>query len=88
MKLLITVLGDQDAEPVLDALVEAELRATRISSSGAFLHRSNTTLLIGLEDDKVEQAIELIRNHTKPSDDSGQRRATVFVLDVGRYLQL
>lgn len=88
MKMLIAILNDQDGEQVLKGLVQAEFRATRISSTGAFLRRGNTTVLVGLQDERVDEAIELIRTHAADPEHSGQRRATVFVLDVARFLQI
>jgi uncharacterized protein YaaQ len=88
MKLILVILNDHDAEAVLRALVEQGLRATRIASTGGFLRRGNTTLLIGVESDRVNSAIELVRANCREPDVRGQRRATVFVLDVGRYEQL
>lgn len=88
MKMLIAILSDEDAEQVLKALVEDDFRATRISSTGAFLRRGNTTLLVGLDDERVDPAIELIRTHSREPEHSGQRRATVFVLDVARFFQV
>ena len=88
MKMMIAILGDQDAEHVLQALVDNEFRATRISSTGVFLRRGNTTILIGLEEERVDQAIEIIRENTQPSEEPYQRRATVFVLPVSRFEQL
>lgn len=88
MKMLIAILSDEDAEPVLKALVEEDFRATRISSTGAFLRRGNTTLLVGLDDERVDPAIKLIRTHTREPEHRGQRRATVFVLDVARFFQI
>lgn len=88
MKMMIVILGDQDAEQVLQSLVENDYRATRISSTGVFLRRGNTTILIGLDEDRVDQAIELIREHTTVPDDPDRRRATLFVLPVAHYEQL
>lgn len=88
MKMIIAILNDQEGEPVLRGLVQADFRATRISSTGAFLRRGNTTLLVGLEDERVDEAIELIRTHSADPEHSGARRATVFVLDVARFLQV
>jgi len=88
MKLIIAILNDADAEEVLRALIEQGFRATRIASTGGFLRRGNTTLLIGLESDRVNSAIELIREACLPPEDKGQRRATVFVVDVARFEQL
>jgi uncharacterized protein YaaQ len=88
MKLLIAILSDQDGESVLNALVQSDFRATRIASTGAFLRRGNTTLLIGLEDERVDSALELIRENAGEPEQPGQRRATLFVLDVSRFEQL
>jgi uncharacterized protein YaaQ len=88
MKLLIAILNDVDAEEVLRALVERGFRATRIASTGGFLRRGSTTLLIGLESDRVNSAMELIREACGSPTEPSQRRATVFVVDVARFEQL
>ncbi|MFQ5943410.1 MAG: cyclic-di-AMP receptor [Anaerolineales bacterium] len=88
MKMMIVILGDRDAEPVMQALVDREFRATRIASTGVFLRRGNTTLLIGLEDDLADEALGIIREHTTQPEQADQRRATVFVLPVASFEQL
>ncbi len=88
MSMMIVILNDRDAKSVLNALVEQEFRATRIASTGAFLRRGNTTLLIGLEEGKVVEALEIIRDRSAEPEEPGQRRATVFVLPVSNYEQL
>ncbi|MCZ6529062.1 MAG: cyclic-di-AMP receptor [Chloroflexi bacterium] len=88
MSMMIVILNDRDAKSVLNALVEREFRATRIASTGAFLRRGNTTLLIGLEEGKVDKVLEIIRDRSAEPEEPGQRRATVFVLPVSNYEQL
>jgi len=88
MKMMLVILNDRDAESVLSELVEQEFRATRIASTGAFLRRGNTTLVIGLEQDKVDEALDIIRDRSAEPEEPGQRRATVFVLPVSNYEQL
>ncbi len=88
MNMMLVILNDQDAESVLRELIEQEFRATRIASTGAFLRRGNTTLLIGLEEGKVDEALEIIRDQSAEPEEPGRRRATVFVLPVSRYEQL
>jgi uncharacterized protein YaaQ len=87
VKLILTIVNDQDAESVLSELIDNEFRVTRIASTGGFLRRGNTTLLIGVEDDKVDQAIEVIRNATPPAEGHSIFRATVFVLPVAHFEQ-
>lgn len=65
MKLMITVVQQADAGRVLDALTAADYRATQLSTSGGFLRARNTTLLIGMPEDKVEDVIELLRRNCR-----------------------
>ena len=88
MKLLVVIVNDVDAEGVLRRLVEAGYRATRISSTGGFLRRGNTTLLMGMEENKVDGALDIIRANTQPPVDAAQHRATIFVLNLSRYGQV
>lgn len=65
MKLIFAIINDDDVRGVTDSLVSREIQATRFSSTGSFLRSGNTTLLICLDDDKVEEAISLIHSHCK-----------------------
>jgi len=87
-RLIIALLRDADGEEVLNALVEADFGVTRIASTGGFMRRGNSTLLIGVEKERVETAVQLIRKHSAPAIDPGLKRATVFVLKVDQFEQL
>lgn len=65
MKLIFAVINDDDARGVTDALTEKEIQATRLSSTGSFLKAGNTTLLICLDDQRVDEAISIIHSHCK-----------------------
>ncbi|MBE0687991.1 MAG: cyclic-di-AMP receptor [Anaerolineaceae bacterium] len=85
MKMIIAIVRDRDTNPVSTALTSAEFRVTHIASTGGFLRRGNSTLFIGVEDEKVEQAMEVIRTNLEPADDPAQKRATIFVLNVNHF---
>ena len=87
-RLIIAILRDADGEDVLQALINANFRVTRIASTGGFLRRGNSTLLIGVEKERVETAVQLVREHSAPAIDPGLKRATVFVLKVDQFEQL
>jgi len=88
MKMMIVILNDIDAEPVIACLIENEFRVTRIASTGGFLRRGNSTLIMGVEDERVDQAIELLRSACPAPEITEQRRATVFVIAMDDYIQL
>jgi len=61
MKLLFAIVQKEDTRPLTRALIENDLSVTRIASSGGFLSGGNTTLMIGVEKDRLETALEVIR---------------------------
>ena len=94
-KLIIAVVQNEDADAVVDALLEEEFRATRLASTGGFLRRGNTTLMIGADEDQVDLVLDLIRRRarsgTVPAETSEGHQAaaaTVFVLDLEEYQRL
>ncbi len=87
-RLIIAILRDAAGEEVLKALLEAEFRVTRIASTGGFMRRGNTTLLIGVEKERVKTAVRLIRDHSAPAIDPSLKRATVFVIKVDQFEQI
>lgn len=88
MKLMIVILRDEDADAVLEALLEGSFGVTQVASTGGFFRRGNTTLMIGTEDERVDEALEMISTHATPAEDPMQRRATVFVLAVDDFQKL
>lgn len=61
MKMIIAVVQGKDANALLDKLAEKRIGVTRINTSGGFLRESNITLLIGVDDQRVEEVLRLIR---------------------------
>ena len=84
----MVVLNNSDADEVIKELINEDYRATRVASTGGFLRRGNTTLFIGTEADRIDRALEIIKETSVEPTQPGLRRATVFVLDVDEYTQL
>jgi uncharacterized protein YaaQ len=88
MKLIVVILRDNDNEPVSQQLIQQGFRVTRIASTGGFFRRGMSTLMIGVENERVEAAIDVIRQSATPPVEPGMRRATLFVLPVENYTQI
>jgi uncharacterized protein YaaQ len=88
MKLIITILRDHDSESVSQGLIASGFRVTRIASTGGFLRRGSSTLMIGVADDKVEEAVSNIRGKLNLTTDPLVNRATLFILNVESYEQI
>lgn len=65
MKLIIAIVQDQDAPNLIEDLTDNEFGVTKLTSTGGFLKSGNTTLLIGLEEERVDQAKEIIEENCK-----------------------
>lgn len=63
MKLIIAVIQDSDSTKLLNALVEKNFRATKLASSGGFLKSGNTTIMIGTDDEHVDDVLGIIKVH-------------------------
>ena len=65
MKLIISIVNNDDSNAVSSALTERGFFVTKLATSGGFLKKGNTTFFTGTNDDKVEEAIDIIKNHAK-----------------------
>ncbi len=83
MKLIIAVVNDKDAIPLMEDLVESNFQVTKLASTGGFLREGNTTLLIGLEDEAVEQVREILRKNCK-----SRRKTVTPVAPVGNTMDV
>ncbi|MFD2638528.1 cyclic-di-AMP receptor [Piscibacillus salipiscarius] len=63
MKLILAVVQDKDVNRLQDALTEKDFKTTKLASSGGFLKEGNTTLMVGVDDEYVDAALEIIRDN-------------------------
>ena len=61
MKLIIAVVQDEDIEALTTELIDNSIRFTKVSTSGSFLRMGNTSLIIGIDDEKVAGVMELLK---------------------------
>ncbi len=88
MKLMIAIVNDADYDKVARALTEEEFRVTCIASTGGLFRRGSSTLLIGLEEEKINRATEIIKQHSASAEGAGAQKATIFVLNIKDYIRL
>lgn len=61
MKIVLAIVQDKDSNRLANEFIDANIRATKLSSTGGFLKAGNSTFIIGIEDERVEEALELIK---------------------------
>lgn len=65
MKLVFAIVNSEDASTVSLELTKKGYIVTKLSTQGGFLKVGNTTFLIGVEEDKVDDVIETIRAYSQ-----------------------
>ena len=65
MKLILAIVSNDDASDVSSALTKENFYVTRLATTGGFLMSGNITLIIGTEDDKVDDVIRIIGEHAQ-----------------------
>lgn len=66
MKLVVAVVRDEYAGQLSDNLTREGFGATKLASTGGFLKAGNSTFLIGVEADRLEQVLAIIA-HSCPA---------------------
>ena len=65
MKLVIAIVEDEDSMDLIDALTDGKYRVTKLATTGGFLKSGNTTLMVGVEEEKVKGVIDIIKDICK-----------------------
>lgn len=85
MKMIVCIVQDADKDEVSEALNNAGYAVTLIPSTGAYFRRGNATLITGVEDEQVEDAIQVIRETVRNEEEPELKRATLFVINVDQF---
>ena len=71
-KLVLAVLQGSDSDNTIRNLNEQGFMVTVLSSTGGFLKKKSTTVMIGVEEDRLDSALELLQKY------AGRRKETVY----------
>lgn len=86
MKMIIAIVQDNDADTLTRAFTAGNFRVTRVASTGGFMRSGVVTMLLGVEDSQVEEAIQVVR--TALPARGIRKRATLFVVPVQHFEQV
>jgi uncharacterized protein YaaQ len=69
MKLLFIITQKEDSRKLEQALIFDKFQLTRFDSFGGFLQKKNTTYLVGVEDEKVNKVLDLVKKNCKSKEE-------------------
>jgi uncharacterized protein YaaQ len=88
MKLMIAIVNDADYDKIARVLTDEQYRVTCIASTGGLFRRGSTTMLIGLEEEKINRAVEIIKENSFNAEGAGTHKAAIFVLNIKEYIRV
>ena len=65
MKLIIAIVQDEDASRLISQLMNEGYGVTKLATTGGFLRSGNTTLLVGVDDERYDGAMAVIEKVCK-----------------------
>ena len=65
MKLIYAIVNNDDSHDVSSSLTKSGFFATKLASTGGFLMSGNTTFMICVDDDKVDDVINIITERSR-----------------------
>ncbi|MDD4715002.1 MAG: cyclic-di-AMP receptor [Oscillospiraceae bacterium] len=64
MKLILSIISHDDAKAVIQALTQNGFSVTKLATTGGFLMFGNVTILLGVDEDRVQSAIDIIKDRS------------------------
>ena len=65
MKLIVAIVQDEDSSRLIRHLRDEGYGVTKLATTGGFLRSGNTTLLVGVDDDRFDGAMAVIEKICK-----------------------
>jgi len=64
MKLILAIINHDDAHSVIQHLTQGGYHVTKLATTGGFLQVGNVTILVGMDDDRLDSAMEIIGKYS------------------------
>jgi uncharacterized protein YaaQ len=82
VKLVIAIVNYDDAGAVTKALTKRGFSSTKLATTGGFLMAGNATILVGVDEEKVQTVIDTIKEY---SNSRKQMIPTATEVSYGYY---
>ena len=85
MKLMIAIVQDEDAGRLIGELMDHNFGVTKLATTGGFLKSGNTTLLIGINEERFDECLSLIEKVCKSRRQVATSPVTMNTASSGMY---
>ena len=85
MKMIMAIAEDDIHNEISNSLIKRDFRVTQLASTSGFLREGSTTLMIGVEDEKVDEVLQIIRDTVPKTQDAEKKQITLYVLNIKNF---
>ncbi|MBQ2690588.1 MAG: cyclic-di-AMP receptor [Clostridia bacterium] len=64
MKMIMAILNAEDAPIVIRNLMKNKFSITKLATQGGFLRTGNVTIMSGVDDDRLDEALAIIKENS------------------------
>lgn len=86
MKMIIAIVQSKDSNRLRKAFNKADIHVTQLSTTGGFLREGNATFLIGIEDDRVQEVLSVIKRMLNHVNNTLHRKCIWMLKAVRHFL--
>ncbi len=85
MKLIIAIVQDEDSSKLLSRLMQKGFGVTKLATTGGFLKAGNTTLLLGVDEDRIQEAVHIVESVCKSRKQMTTATTSISGITHGEY---
>lgn len=83
--MILAIVPDTLMDQLMDRCLEKKIQFTRVASSGGFLKQGNTTVILGIEEDRLDQLKEIFEDLSQDLDGDKEGIHVFYMAgDIGR----
>ena len=85
MKMILAIVPDTLMDQLMDRCLEKKIQFTRVASSGGFLKQGNTTVILGIQEDRLDQLKRIFEDLSQDLDGDKEGIHVFYMAgDIGR----
>ena len=84
MKMVLAIINYDDSQDVISSLMKAGFSITKLATTGGFLKAGNVTILIGLDESKLDECLTSSASTPPPQADHAQPLSSAWAFSRPR----
>lgn len=88
MKLVIAIVQKEDSNKLQREFVKNNIRATKLATTGGFLSEGNTTFLVGVEDEKVQDVLDIVKGQSEAREEFMQPSMATTGYEISQLVKI